>query len=205
MNPDRARPLFPLQTVLFPDGLLNLRIFEARYLDLVSTCLREQRPFGVVALRRGGEVRGSGSVELEPVGTLAELVDVDSTQPGILQVRCRGGRRFRLGPIRLLDDGLWVTDDAHDLDDDPVAAPEAGHAGTVDGLRRAIEQMAVQGTVPFARPYRLEDAGWVANRWCELLPIPLAAKQKLLELADPQMRLKLVDDFLRDRGVVRDE
>ena len=46
-------PLFPLQTVLFPGGLLSLKVFEARYLDLAGTCLREKRPFGVVALRKG--------------------------------------------------------------------------------------------------------------------------------------------------------
>ena len=49
--PAAALPLFPLQTVLFPDGLLELKIFETRYLDLMSRCMREQAPFGVVALR----------------------------------------------------------------------------------------------------------------------------------------------------------
>src|ERR1041384_4190288 len=88
-------PLFPLQTVLFPDGLLSLKVFEARYLDLVGNCLRESKPFGVVALRQGGEVvAGSGPVAFESRGTLAELIDVDSAQAGILQVRCRGTQRF---------------------------------------------------------------------------------------------------------------
>jgi len=85
-------PLFPLRTVLFPDGLLDLRIFEARYLDLVSRCWRESAPFGVVALRSGSEARSGGdSVQLYEAGTLAELIDVDSAEPGILAVRCRGG------------------------------------------------------------------------------------------------------------------
>ena len=93
----RTLPLFPLQAVLFPGGLLSLKVFEARYLDLVSTCLRETQPFGVVALRQGSEVRKAGEpvVVLEDIGTTAELLEVDSTQPGILQVRCRGGQRFR--------------------------------------------------------------------------------------------------------------
>src|SRR5437764_13493981 len=87
--------LFPLQTVLFPDGLLSLKVFEARYLDLVGSCLRESKPFGVVLLNQGTEVRHPGdAVSFESIGTVAELMDVDSAQAGILEVRCRGTRRF---------------------------------------------------------------------------------------------------------------
>ena len=90
------RPLFPLHNVLYPAGLLQLKVFEARYLDLMADCLRGGRPFGVVALRQGNEARiatDDGEAELEAVGTLAELIDVDSTESGILHVRCRGARR----------------------------------------------------------------------------------------------------------------
>jgi Lon protease-like protein len=48
----------------------------------------------------------------------------------------------------------------------------------------------------------LNDAGWVANRWCEILPISLAAKQKLMELPEPAMRLNLVGEYLRGKGVI---
>src|SRR5678810_148196 len=93
------QPLFPLRTVLFPDGLLELKIFEARYLDLMSRCLRESTPFGVVALRAGTEARSAAgdTVELHAAGTLAELIDVDIAQAGILLVRSRGTRRFGVG------------------------------------------------------------------------------------------------------------
>src|SRR5437764_14157481 len=87
--------LFPLQTVLFPDGLLSLKVFEARYLDLVGSCLRESKPFGVVALKQGSDVHGgNGSIVFEGLGTMVELIDVDSAQAGILHVRCRGTQRF---------------------------------------------------------------------------------------------------------------
>src|SRR5450432_3993468 len=83
--PDPALPLFPLRTVLFPDGLLELKIFETRYLDLVSRCMREQCPFGVVALKSGTEARVSNEgVALYEIGTLAELIDVDSAEANIL-------------------------------------------------------------------------------------------------------------------------
>lgn len=194
-------PLFPLRTVLFPDGLLSLKVFEARYLDLVGTCLREGSPFGVVALRHGAEVRGAGAVRFEALGTMAELIDVDSAQAGILHVRCRGTRRFDVQGSHQRDDGLWVARAAWVPDDDAVVPREALH-GSVRGLASAIATLKAQGAEPFLAPYRFDDAGWVANRWCELLPISLAAKQKLMELRDADVRLQLVDEFLRSKGVV---
>jgi uncharacterized protein len=196
-------PLFPLQTVLFPGGLLALKVFEARYLDLIGDCLRTQRPFGVVALQQGREVRGAGEpVRFEAVGTLAELLDVDSPQPGILLVRCRGTTRFVLGPRQQQANGLWRAETT-DIAGDEALAPDAALVETVRGLAKAIGSLKSQGHAPFIEPYRFDDAGWVANRWCELLPIPLAAKQKLMELADPAVRLRLVDDFLRSHKVVQ--
>jgi uncharacterized protein len=194
--------LFPLQTVLFPGGLLSLKVFEARYLDLVATCLRDQRPFGVVALRHGGEVRRPKiRVDFESTGVLAELIDVDSAQPGILHVRCRGTRRFEVKSPRQQQDGLWVADSAA-LPDDAVVTPTPTLGDTVRGLANAIATLKAQGSLPFLEPYELDNAGWVANRWCEILPIPIGAKQKLMELTDPAIRLQLVDEFLRSRGVV---
>ena len=195
-------PLFPLRTVLFPDGLLDLRIFEARYLDLVSRCWRESAPFGVVALRSGSEARSGGdSVQLYEAGTLAELIDVDSDTPGILHVTCRGGSRFSVQEARQRADGLWLARVAPVADDVPTAPSAAQHA-TVRGLQEAIASLKAQGVAPFLEPFRLDDAGWVANRWCELLPISQAAKYKLMELPDPSMRLQLVDDYLRSKGVI---
>jgi hypothetical protein len=199
--PDQVE-LFPLQAVLYPGGLLNLKVFEARYLDLVSRCVRESRPFGVVALRHGSEVHRRGEpVDLMGVGTLAQLLEIDSATPGILQVRCRGLQRFTLRDARQQAQGLWRAGADWIVDDDDVA-PEPAHQGSVRGLMQAIAALKAQGTEPFLEPHRFDQAGWVANRWCEILPIPLAAKQKLMELPDPRVRLRLVDDFLRSKGVV---
>lgn len=197
----RELPLFPLQAVLFPGGLLRLRVFEARYLDLVSRCLRDNAPFGVVCLRQGSEVKRSDPVRFESVGVLASLIDVDAEQAGILKVSCRGGRRFELLTPHQRDDGLWVADvQAHG--DDIEVPPPAELGQTVVALSNAIESLRAQDQHPFITPHRLDDAGWVANRWCEILPISLAAKQKLMMLDEPALRLKLVDDFLRGKGVV---
>ena len=195
-------PLFPLHAVLFPGGLLGLKVFEARYLDLVTTCLREQQPFGVVALRSGHDVRQPGQkVSFEAVGTLAELINADSDRPGILQVRCRGGSRFRVLSSQQRADGLWLAR-TEPVTDDAARAPSESQIPTVRGLAEAIASLKAQGTVPFLEPYRFDDAGWVSNRWCEILPISQAAKFKLMELPDPLVRLQLVDDYLRSKGVV---
>lgn len=195
--------LFPLGTVLFPGALLPLRVFEPRYVDLVSHCLRTGEPFGVLCLTSGAEAgAGPAPVKMEEVGVLARVDEVDVDQPGILRVKCTGLRRFRRrgAPTQRANE-LWVCD-ADVLPDDPLRLPAATMFDTVHALKRAIESLRQQGVLPFAEPFRLDEAGWVANRWCELLPISLAAKQKLMELEDPVIRLSLVDAYLRDKKVV---
>ena len=196
-------PLFPLQMVLFPGAVLGLKVFEARYLDLVATCMRKRQPFGVLCLKSGFEAgRVESPVQMESVGVLAHIEEVDAEQPGILRVRCLGGERFRLtGPATQRDNGLWVAP-AETVAPDTARMPGPAVLPTVTALAEAIRKLQAQDRTPFAPPYRLDDAGWVANRWCELLPVSLAAKQKLMALEDPVIRLSLVDGFLRDKKVV---
>lgn len=197
----REIALFPLQSVLFPGALLQLKVFEARYLDLVGRCLRESVSFGVVCLRQGREV-GRDSVRFEREGVLARIDEVDAEQPGILRLRCSGGQRFAIvGEPHRQGDGLWLADVDMVADDDALA-PDAALLPSVKALASAIAALRDQGSTPFTAPYRFDDAGWVANRWCEILPIPLAAKQRLMMLNEPQLRLKLVDEYLRGKGVV---
>ncbi|MBL8343199.1 MAG: LON peptidase substrate-binding domain-containing protein [Rubrivivax sp.] len=195
--------LFPLNVVLFPGALLSLRVFEARYLDLVSQCMKSGSGFGVVCLKRGTEAgRVAGQVEFENVGVLARIDEVDAEQAGILRVRCTGQGRFRLqGAPWQQDNGLWQSA-AELIAADAAHMPGPAMLQTVNALAEAIRKLQQMDKVPFAEPYRLDDAGWVANRWCELLPVPLAAKQKLMELADPVIRLSIVDGYLRDKKVV---
>ncbi len=197
--------LFPLHNVLFPDGLLQLRIFEARYLDLMSECLRGSRPFGVVALRKGSEARvgpqAAAETEFERVGTLAELIEVDGVEPGILQVRCRGTRRFELHSHAQRANGLWVGEASLLPEDDP-APPASGVAATVQALRDAVAALRQDGIEPFLPPHRYDSDAWVADRWCELLPFSLDTRQRMLELRDGAGRLALITAFLRNEGVI---
>ena len=196
-------PLFPLQTVLYPGGLLPLKIFEARYLDMVGECLRSDGGFGVVCLREGAEVRHPGAAPeaFEHAGVLARIEEADAPQPGILLLRCIGTRRFRFDTPHRQDDGLWVADVTF-LPDDEVVPPGQALQRSAEALGRALEALQAQGLQLCAGEPKLDDAGWVANRWCELLPLPLSARQKLLLLPDPLMRLRLVDDVLQQRGLV---
>lgn len=197
-------PLFPLNTVLFPGGQLSLKVFETRYLDLMTTCLRERTPFGVVALTQGHEVKRAGEAQhFERVGCLADLIDCDSPGPGLLHIRCRGTQRFELTDPQQADDGLWEAR-AVCLPHDAQVPPTAAQATTVAALQRAIAALEAQGNRPFLPPMQWDDAAWVANRWCELLPIPLAARQSLMMLADPLMRLDLVQHYLRQHQVIND-
>ena len=202
------RPLFPLHNVLRPAGLLQLRVFEARYLALIAGCLRDGPPFGVVALRKGSEARISGDegdVELEAVGTLAELIDVDSPESGILHVRCRGTRRFALRQPVQRANGLWVAQTSLlPEDSDAAAAPEGDGAAAARKLVEAVEGLGQAGMAPFLEPLRFDSAGWVADRWCDLLPLPSAAQQRLLEDSDGRRRLALVAALLRREGVIGD-
>jgi len=198
-------PLFPLQTVLFPGGLLPLKVFEARYLDLISHCMRAREPFGVACIIRGNEAGSAADgMRIEAVGVLAHLEDVDAEQAGILKVSCTGGSRFRLlqAPVQR-PDGLWVGT-AKTVPDDDHVAPEPHFEQTVEALKQAADALAAQGVRAIGQPYRWADAGWVANRWSELLPVSLVAKQRLMELEDPLARLRLVDEFLRSRRVHKD-
>jgi Lon protease-like protein len=165
--------------------------------------MRSHQPFGVICLRQGAEASPiMQTVQLEDVGVVARIDEVDAERPGILRLRCTGGRRFRVtGTPTQRADGLWLASTAA-LPDDPQRLPGPAMLQTVAALAEAIRKLHEQDRSPFAQPYRLDDAGWVANRWCELLPVSLAAKQKLMELEDPVIRLSLVDGFLRDKKVV---
>ena len=198
-------PLFPLGTVLFPGGVLPLRIFEVRYLDMIGKCHKAGAPFGVVSLTQGNEVRQPGRTEaFAKVGTLATISELDTPQPGLMVIRAHGEQRFRITSSDQLRHGLWVAD-VQRLDADMDVTVPADLKPTADALERliqALQQKAGEAAqMPVNSPLRLDDCGWVANRWCELLPLPVQLKQRLMELDNPLVRLELVSDVLARTGI----
>jgi hypothetical protein len=198
-------PLFPLGTVLFPGGVLPLRVFEVRYLDMVGKCHRSGAPFGVVALASGQEVQVAGAPQeqLQPVGTLAHITQLAQPQAGLLVVQCRGEQRFRIDQASRLKNGLWVADTTLLPHDAAVAVPaDLRHAA--DALRRVYTGLRARATpapVPPDAPADYDDCAWVANRWCELLPLPLGTRHRLMALDNPLLRLELVADLLARTGI----
>lgn len=196
-------PIFPLGAVLFPGGALPLRIFEARYMDMVRDCLQQGAPFGVCLITRGSEV--GETAEHEPVGCLATISDWDMQQLGLLQIRARGGERFRIASRRVQKDGL-VRARATPIDPDPdVPVPEV-FAVCADLLRKIVHDHVEREPNALGRmvgePYEFDSATWVGNRLSEFLPISTRARQKLMELDDPLARLSLVHQFLERQRVI---
>jgi Lon protease-like protein len=208
----RSLPLFPLGTVLFPGGLLPLRIFEVRYLDMIGRCHKNGSPFGVVSLTQGSEVRRAGAEaeRFATLGTFATIREFESPQAGLMQIECVGMQRFRIRSSELQKHGLWTAEVESIADDLPLQVPD-DLRHTADALRRLVDTLEERRRnegdpsvrLPIPEPYRFGDCGWVANRWCELLPVQAELKQRLMELDSPLMRLELVSDLLARTGIVK--
>lgn len=198
----RDVPLFPLGTVLFPDGALPLRIFEARYMDMVRECMKHDREFGVCRIVHGTET--GPAADHESIGCLARIVHWDMPQLGLLHIRATGTRRFTVGARRVEPNAL-IRADIELIDADETTAIPEVLAPCSDLLRRLVEELDHRaGPTAHAvnRPYRFDCAGWVANRLAEFLPIDPATKQTLMALEEPLGRLYLVKRILEERGIV---
>jgi Lon protease-like protein len=182
-------PLFPLNTVLFPGGRLPLRIFEQRYMDMAKDCLKNSSAFGVCLIREGNEV-GDPALPAE-VGTLARITAWDMPQLGVLEVVAVGAQRFRIKERRVEPSGL-ARASIEMLPDDEDGAIPADCAGCVKLIERVIEEQPAL----FEPPLRKDSASWVGSRLAELLPVPLTAKQELLELTDARARLQALNALL---------
>jgi Lon protease-like protein len=176
--------LFPLNTVLFPGGSLPLRIFEARYIDLVRACMRTGSGFGIVLIVEG--VEAGGPVSTSEVGTYARIIDFSQQPDGVLGIHAVGERRFRILARRRARDGLNLAD-VEWLPDEPQVELPGEFAELVPALDVALDQM---GEPHSARERRPHDASWVSGRLAELLPVPAEHKQHCLELDDPLERLR---------------
>ena len=185
-----ATPVFALNTVLYPEGSLPLRIFEPRYVDMVSDRLRRDAPFIVALIRSGREVGGGATTH--SVGTLARIVDWNRQDDGLLGIVALGGRRVQVLDTETRPDGLCVAT-ARMLRDEPASALPPEHRKLAALLRGVLEQL--ESRYRFVNP-RYDDASWVGYRLSELLPMPLARKQRFLEMEDPLLRLRELDEVV---------
>jgi len=193
-------PLFPLRTVLFPGGMLPLKVFEQRYVEMTKACMMNNRPFGVCLIVQGDEVAAprAGAPEIATVGTLARITDWDVPQVGILHLATVGESRFQVRTKSTQPNGL-VVGEVTPIEGE-VAQPLA------DGFRplaQFLELVATRvGPRNFPAERKFDDASWVGYRLAELLPLPLNIKQSMLEINDAQVRLQVLQKFLSQQGLL---
>ncbi len=188
--------LFPLNAVLFPGGLLPLRVFEQRYMEMAKACMREDAPFGVCLIREGREVGEPATPE--EVGCLARIVEWDMQQLGVLSITARGEQRFRIRDRRTEPDGLQRAQ-VDLLPEEVDAALPDEFLACARLLRLVIEE---HGARLIEAPFRFDSCSWVSARLTEILPVPLAAKQKLMELNESRERIEILQKFLEQHGLV---
>lgn len=190
-------PIFPLQAVLFPGGTLPLRVFEARYVDMLAQCYRNDAEFGVNLVVEGAEV--SHLAVPHAVGVSARITAWDDSEPGVLQVVAQGQQRFLIKDVeldaerRLLAHVVWI-------DEPPEQAVPEGFGKLVELLAAII---ADAGDKHFPLPHSIDDAGWVGMRLAAVLPVPMLARQRLLELDDPISRLEIIRTYLEQHGLIK--
>lgn len=176
---------------------MPLRIFESRYIDMVSNCMKADVPFGVLLIKDGNE---AGPATTHEVGSLATITDFYQGSDGLLGITALGGQRFRLLASTLQDDGLNIGDVELIEPEAPLALPEA-YRGLSHLLENVLDDL---GSLYDTESRAFEDAVWVTYRFLEILPIDLEQKQRSLESSDTAARLRLVSELLESvRGAVR--
>jgi uncharacterized protein len=177
-------PLFPLNNVLFPGGVLPLRIFEPRYLEMISTCMKEGTGFGIALILSGSEV--GEAAKTYDIGSYVRIIDWTLRDDGLLGISVQSEGRFRIlasevRPNQLIHADVELMEEQH-----PKTLPPQ-YSAAVDLLRDIINK--VGGHYAELEP-QYDDLLWVSGRLAELLPIENLQKQHLLQMDDPLQRLE---------------
>lgn len=188
--------LFPLNTVLFPGSILPLKVFEPRYVELVSDCMRAEKPFGINLIRTGQET--GTPADPEPVGCLASISGWDMPELGILQIQVTGGQRFYVEHSHVEPNGLILASACLIAEEAPLALP-AKHVACAEMLKRIIDHL---GHERFQAPFKYDDSVWVGYRLAELLPLKRSARQNMLEMNDSLVRIEILHSFLVQQGLI---
>lgn len=203
----REMPLFPLGMSLFPGGIIALKIFEVRYLDLVKRCFKDNTPFGVVPLTKGPDTERPNQREVHflPHGTLATIIEFNAVQPALFMIRCLGTHRFQCENPEMRAMGLWYAT-IKEIEPDPFTPIPPHLEKVADQLDFQIKLAFKKGIrseqLPFSEPFHFNDCGWVANRWCDLLDLTVGEKDVLMMQENPRIRLELVAEILIESGIL---
>ena len=181
--------------------MLQLQIFEVRYLDLIKRCHQQQQPFGVAWIEQGSEVQLPGQVpSLHPMGCMAHIRSFEPVQPNLFRIVCQGGLRFQLHEVKAGPYGVLQGTVTYVAQDPEVEVPPAlqAHADRLGKVIASAQRQGVIDKLPIWAPYHLDQCGWLANRYAEAMPLSASLKLQLLAELDPLERLATVARWLQD-------
>ena len=189
-------PIFPLKTVLFPEGPLSLKIFEPRYLDMLTECEKNGTGFGVCLIRDGNEIGKAADIYL--TGTLAQVTFWESRKDGLLGVSVKGERKFHILDKTVEKNELTVAE-VKLVELEPVQAVPEQFLPMVTVLEK-IMQTLKHPYITLEKKYN--NACWVGSRLGELLPLSLEKKQQLLEMNEANARLAMLYEEMLTMGIL---
>ncbi len=182
--------LFPLYAVMFPHGSIPLKIFEPRYLEMISECLKSNKDFGICLIKDGAEI--GKAAETYETGTLSEISYFERHPDGLLGITAHGKQRFNILSKRIQANQLTIAE-IEVLPEEPAQPVPEKYNAVVNILKRQIEQLSY----PFLKKEtRYNDLGWVSCRLAELLPLKLEQKQHLLQINGAERRLEHIKDLI---------
>ena len=197
-------PLFPLDLVVCPNGRIPLKIFEARYLDMVRNCLRNKSSFAIVTILPEGETDTEGNFPFADVGTLVSIDEADVTTVGLMMIVCTGQQRVKVESFIQQPDGL-IIGEVRDIPNDIFMPIPEDLILAQRVLKQLLNNLADQDStfknMPVVEPYEFDNATWVSNRWVELLDLPMLQKHRLMQMASPILRLELICDILSANNI----
>ena len=182
-------PIFPLRTILFPGSKLPLRIFEPRYIDMVSRSMREDSEFGIILSRESTDPK---MFETYDTGTLAKIIDWDQGGDGLLGITTLGTQKFRLKELNKQEDGLNIGSiERIEKEGDYKPLKEFTHL--VELLHAILDDVNIYDD----DEKRFDSASWISYRFAEILPLRIEDKQKCLEIDDPIIRLNFLEPLIK--------
>ena len=189
MSKDENCPIFPLRTMLFPDSRLPLRIFEPRYIDMVSKCMKDSLEFGVILSRESNDPK---MFETYNIGTMAKIIDWEQGNDGLLGITTIGTNKFKLLGMNKQEDGLNIGD-VEIIEREGDFKPTENFSNLVSLLKAILDDINLYND----DEKKFESASWVSFRFAEILPLKLEDKQKCLEIDDPIIRLNYLEPLIR--------
>ncbi len=176
-------PLFPLSGIVLPGGRLPLRLFERRYIDMITDCLKNSSGFGVCLIESGLEA--GKPAKPYPQGCSVSIVDFDQGSDGLLHITVEGQKEFEIEHYAADESELLVAEVSYFEQATQVPLDDSLES-LADKLKLILDY--VEPNVQYVER-NLDDPNWVCYRLLELLPLASQARFELLRLKDNRERL----------------